>query len=74
VLHAAAGRYDEARVALEAALRANPAYAVALENLGDVYARLAERAWQRAQSLDARNPRLAPKLKAVQGLLDTPTR
>jgi len=74
VLHAAAGRYDEARVALEAALRANPGYAVALENLGDVYARLAERAWQRAQSLDARNPRLAPKLKAVQGLLDTPTR
>lgn len=74
VLHAAAGRYDEARVALEAALRANPGYAVALENLGDVYARLAERAWQRAQSLDARNPRLASKLKAVQGLLDTPTR
>lgn len=69
VLHAAAGRYDEARTALEAAIRANPRYAVALENLGDVYARLAERAWQRARGIDAQNPRLAPKLKAVQDLL-----
>lgn len=74
VLHAAAGRYDEARVALEAAIRANPRYAVALENLGDVYARLAERAWQRARDIDAQNPRLAPKLKAVQGLLEPTNR
>ena len=74
VLHAAAGRYDEARVALEAAIRANPRYAVALENLGDVYARLAERAWRSAQSVDGANARLAPKLRAVQGVLDTPTR
>lgn len=74
VLHAAAGRYDEARVALEAAIRANPRYAVALENLGDVHARLAERAWQRARDVDAQNPRLAPKLKAVQSLLATTPR
>lgn len=74
VLHAAAGRYDEARVALEAAIRANPRYAVALENLGDVYARLAERSWRSAQGFDAQNPRLAPKLKAVQGVLATTTR
>lgn len=72
VIHAAAGRYDEARTALEAAIRANPQYAVALENLGDVHARLAQRAWQRARAIDAGNPRLEPKLKAVQGLLDQP--
>lgn len=72
VIHAAAGRYDEARVALEAALRANPRYAVALENLGDVHARLAQRAWQASQQIDATNPRLALKLQAVQGLFDTP--
>lgn len=72
VLHAAAGRYDDARVALEAALRANPRYAVAHENLGDVYARLAQRAWQRSQQIDAGNPRLEAKLKAVQTLLDAP--
>jgi tetratricopeptide (TPR) repeat protein len=74
VLHAAAGRYDEARVALEAAIRANPRYAVALENLGDVYARLAERAWRNAQGIDAQNTRLAPKLKAVQGVLQNTSR
>lgn len=72
VIHAAAGRYDEARSALEAAIRANPQYAVAMENLGDVHARLAQRAWQRAQALDAGNPRLEPKLKAVQELLEAP--
>lgn len=72
VIHAAAGRYDEARIALEGAIRANPQYAVAHENLGDVYARLAQRAWQRAQQIDAGNPRLEPKLKAVQGLFALP--
>jgi len=72
VIHAAAGRYDEARTALEGAIRANPKYAVAHENLGDVYARLAQRAWQRSQQLDAGNPRLEPKLKAVQGIFDLP--
>lgn len=72
VIHAAAGRYDEARTALEGAIRANPQYAVAHENLGDVYARLAQRAWQRAQQIDAGNRRLEPKLKAVQGIFDMP--
>lgn len=72
VIHAAAGRYDEARTALEAAIRANPQYAVALENLGDVHARLAQRAWQRAQQFDTGNARLEPKLKAVQALLEPP--
>jgi Flp pilus assembly protein TadD len=72
VIHAAAGRYDDARAALEAAIRANPQYAVAHENLGDVHARLAQRAWQRSQQIDAGNPRLEPKLKAVQSLLEAP--
>ncbi len=70
VIHAAAGRYDDARTSLEAAIRANPAYAVAHENLGDVYARMAQRAWQRSQQIDTANPRLAPKLKAVETALD----
>ena len=74
VIHAAAGRYDDARTSLEAAIRANPAYGVAHENLGDVYARLAQRAWQRSQQIDAANPRLALKLQAVQTALEpTPT-
>ena len=38
VLYAGQGDYDKARAALEAAVRGNPGYATAYENLGDVYA------------------------------------
>jgi Flp pilus assembly protein TadD len=49
VLHAAAGELDEAKAALEQALRLQPDHAQAQENLGDVLMRLALRAYQRAQ-------------------------
>ncbi len=49
VLHAAAGELDEAKTALEQALRLQPEHAQAQENLGDVLTRLALRAYQRAQ-------------------------
>ncbi|HKY02537.1 MAG TPA: tetratricopeptide repeat protein [Burkholderiales bacterium] len=51
VLHAAAGDYDSARQALEAAIRVNPKYATAHENLGDIYAELARRAYDKAAVL-----------------------
>jgi Flp pilus assembly protein TadD len=50
VLLAAQGRIDTARELLETALRHDPAYAVAHENLGDVFVRLALRAFERASS------------------------
>jgi len=49
VLHAAAGELDEAKAALEQALRLQPEHAQAQENMGDVLLRLALRAYQRAQ-------------------------
>ncbi len=49
VLHAAQGRIDTARELLEAALRHDPGYRAAQENLGDVYVRLALRAYERAE-------------------------
>jgi len=51
VLHAAAGELDEAKAALEQALRLQPDHAQAQENLGDVLLRLALRSYQRAQKL-----------------------
>jgi tetratricopeptide (TPR) repeat protein len=51
VLHASAGELDEAKAALEQALRLQPDHAQAQENLGDVLMRLALRAYQRAQKL-----------------------
>jgi tetratricopeptide (TPR) repeat protein len=68
VLHAARAEFDQARSALETAVRLLPGYAVAHENLGDVYAKLAARSYARAQQLDARNAALAPKLTLIQQL------
>ena len=45
VLYAAQGRYDDARRVLETAVLAHPGYALAHENLGDVFVRLALRAF-----------------------------
>lgn len=52
VIHAAQGQYDKARIALEKALRTNPSYATAHDNLADVYARLASQAYSKALQLD----------------------
>lgn len=48
-LYANRGELDKARAALESAIRLNPNYATAHENLGDVYARLAAQQYARAQ-------------------------
>ena len=62
VIHAGNGEYDKARAALESAIRANPGYATAHENLGDVQFRLAVQAYCKARQLDPRNTTVAPKL------------
>ena len=72
VLHAGRGELDKADEALQAALRINPAYATALENLGDVRTRQAAEAYQRARQLDPANPRLAPKIEALRGAVAAP--
>lgn len=69
VLHAAAGRLDQARGALEAAVRALPGYALAHENLGDVYLRLAERAWARSLEREPRNAPLRERLGLARELI-----
>ena len=73
VLYAAQGQLERARGALEAAIRASRSYAVAHENLGDVYARLAAQAYGQAQQLDTANAALAPKLSLVRQLIATGT-
>lgn len=68
-LYAARGEYELARDALEQALRSNPAYATAHENLGDLYSMLASRAYARALSLEPSNNPLTAKLSLVKELL-----
>ncbi len=66
---ASQGAFDKARVALEMAIRLNPGYAVAHENLGDVYARLAAQAWNRSLELEANNPGAKAKLAQVRDII-----
>ena len=69
VLHAQAGAWDLARASLELAVRTDPKYRTAWENLGDVYARQAAEAYARAQSLGGNEPGLAGKLRLSRELV-----
>jgi Flp pilus assembly protein TadD len=68
VLYAGQSQFDKARAALEMAIRTNPSYATAHENLGDVYAKLASQAYSKALQLDSNNPGVAPKLSLIRNL------
>jgi len=68
VLYAAQGQFDKARETLEMAVRLNPRYATAHENLGDIYARLAGQSYNRALQLGGSSAGLMPKLALVTQL------
>lgn len=68
VLYAAQGQYDQARASLEMAIRTHPSYAVAHENLGDVYAKMASEAYDKALSLDRSNQTAQTKLSLIREL------
>lgn len=68
VLYAAQSQFDKARAALEMAIRTNPSYATAHENLGDVYAKLASQAYSKALQLDSGNTAVSPKLNLIRNL------
>lgn len=68
VLYAGQSQFDKARAALEMAIRTNPSYATAHENLGDVYAKLASQAYSKALQLDSGNTGVAPKLSLIRNL------
>ena len=74
VIYAQQKQYDKARQALEAAIRTNPAYATARENLGDIYARLASQAYDKALQIDSSNTSAQTKLALIRELINTPTR
>jgi len=69
VLYAQQNEYDKAREALQGAVRANPDYATAHENLGDVYAKLAGQSYAKAQQIEPSNSSAATKLALVRQLL-----
>lgn len=68
VLYAAQGQYDKARNALEMAIRTHPSYATAHENLGDIYAKMASQAYDKALQLDRSNQAALGKLNLIKDL------
>ena len=66
VLHAEQKPYDQARLLLEMAIRTHPGYALARENLGDVYARLASESYDQALRLDPANKAAQFKLSKLR--------
>ncbi len=69
VLYASQGDYQKARKALETAIRTHPSYAVAHENLGDIYAMLASQAYDKALQLDSGNAAARKKLALIKELV-----
>ena len=70
VLYAGRNELEKARRSLEMAVRGNPNYATAYENLGDIYVRLAAESFEKAQHLDGRlTPSVAPKLTQLRQLV-----
>jgi tetratricopeptide (TPR) repeat protein len=72
VIHASQGQYEKARVALEQSIRTHPSYATAYENLGDVYAKLASQAYDKALQLDKSNTGAKNKLSLVREIARVP--
>lgn len=68
VLYASQNQYDKAKSSLEMAIRTHPSYATAHENLGDIYAKMASKAYDRALQLDSSNTATQTKLAMIQDL------
>lgn len=73
VLYAAKGDERKAAQVLEQAIRTNPSYATAHENLGDLYARMASDAYAKALQLDSNRQAVQPKLSLITQIFSNQT-
>ncbi|MGC2048514.1 MAG: tetratricopeptide repeat protein, partial [Gallionella sp.] len=73
VLYASQGQYEKAKLALEMAIRTHPSYATAHENFGDIYAKMASQAYDRALQLDDRSTSAQTKLVMINQLVSVGT-
>ncbi|PWB52319.1 MAG: DUF4440 domain-containing protein [Nitrosomonadales bacterium] len=68
VLYASQGQYEKAKTALEMAINTHPSYATAHENLGDIYAKMASQAYDKALQLDKGNANAQSKLALIKDI------
>src|SRR4029450_5356188 len=72
VLFAEKGEFEKARESLLAAIQTHPSYSTAHENLGDLYAKMASMAYDRALEEDKANESARIKLSQVNSLFSMP--
>ncbi|MBI3147206.1 MAG: tetratricopeptide repeat protein [Betaproteobacteria bacterium] len=68
VLYATKGQFEKAKVSLEMAIQTHPSYATAHENLGDIYAKMASAAYDKALQLDKSNKSAETKLSLIRDM------
>jgi tetratricopeptide (TPR) repeat protein len=73
VIYAQQKQYEKAKQALEMAIRTHPSYATAHENLGDIYARMASQAYDKALQIDSSNTSAQTKLSMIRDLMGNRT-
>jgi len=71
VIYANSGQFDKARAALEMALKTNPSYSTAHENLGDIYAKLASKSYAKALQIDVASATAPSKLQLIREIFPT---
>ncbi|MFM7000422.1 MAG: tetratricopeptide repeat protein [Limnohabitans sp.] len=69
VLLARENRHADALASLQAAIQARPDYAIALENMGDVYAALASNAYAKALQITPQQRRIQNKQLTIDQML-----
>lgn len=74
VLYASQGQFDKAKTALEMAIQTHPSYATAHENLGDIYAKMASQAYDKALQLDKNNAAAQTKLSLIKEVFSISTK
>lgn len=70
VLYAAKGDYPNAKAALDNAVRANPNYAAAHENMGDLLVNMARQSYEQALTIDPKQRTPAQKIERLAPLLN----
>src|SRR5262249_48974643 len=71
VLYAQQGQYEKPREQLEKSIRTHPSYATAYENPGDVYAKLASQAYDKALQIDSSNSTAKNKLSLIRDFISS---
>ena len=72
VIYAYKGQLDKSRAALELAIKANPNYVAAHDNLGDIYTKLAASHYEKAATLDNKNESAKSKLNMLSAIANVP--